>query len=63
MAFDDLTQAEVKNGTLTVAHIMRNGIITARFLISKGKYKEADHRLEGMEKDLQTLIEGSRHEP
>lgn len=60
MSVKDLEDAELKNGLLTIADLMLNGLMSSRKLLRDRDYQAADHRLQGMEIDLKRLINRER---
>ena len=70
MGAKDLDQRMARNGTIEIAHIVRNALVVARRLLREGlRHPEliveyiakADHRLQSLERSLQTLIDRARN--
>ncbi len=69
MSHKHLEDCMAKNGTLEIAHILRNGLTVCRKLIRDAQIHpeqiieytmNVDHRLQGMEQGLQALIDRAR---
>ena len=69
MSVEYLEKVQANNGTVEIAHIVRNGLMVCRKLIKESqKHPEqiveyvlrVDHRLKGMERSLQGLIDEAK---
>ena len=70
MSIEHIDKCMARNGTVEIAHVVRNALVVARRLLKEGlrhpelivEYIEkADHRLQGLEQSLQQLIDRTRN--
>ena len=71
MSIEHIDKCMARNGTVEIAHVVRNGLVVARRLLKEGRrhpeliveyIAKADHRLQSLERSLQTLIDRARKE-
>jgi len=69
MSIEHIDKCMARNGTVEIAHIVRNGLVVARRLLKEGlRHPEqiveyisrVDHRLQGIEQSLQVLLDRTR---